>query len=52
MCKVEASPYTPQLKRDYIPGCGDCVDMVCFACGWDKERAWELGGKDLLVRLH
>lgn len=33
-----------QLKRDYIPGLGDCLDMVILGAGWQKDRAIELGG--------
>ena len=33
-----------QLKCDYIPDHGDCLDMVCFAAGWNKDRARELQG--------
>ncbi|EKM49924.1 uncharacterized protein PHACADRAFT_178551 [Phanerochaete carnosa HHB-10118-sp] len=31
-----------KLKADYIPGHGDCVDLVLLGAGWDKERAREL----------
>ncbi|OSD05314.1 hypothetical protein PYCCODRAFT_1385066 [Trametes coccinea BRFM310] len=31
-----------KLKRDYIPGHGDTVDLVMLAASWDKDRAREL----------
>ncbi|KAI9062683.1 hypothetical protein FKP32DRAFT_1652628 [Trametes sanguinea] len=31
-----------KLKRDYIPGHGDAVDLVMLAASWDKDRAREL----------
>ncbi|KAF8216343.1 hypothetical protein K438DRAFT_1703159 [Mycena galopus ATCC 62051] len=31
-----------KLKRDYIPGFGDCVDLVILGGSWDKNRAREL----------
>ncbi|KAJ6581305.1 hypothetical protein B0H19DRAFT_1018028 [Mycena capillaripes] len=31
-----------KLKRDYIPGYGDCVDLVILGGSWDKSRAREL----------
>ncbi|KAJ6518607.1 hypothetical protein C8R45DRAFT_948670 [Mycena sanguinolenta] len=31
-----------KLKRDYIPGYGDCVDLVILGSSWDKDRAREL----------
>jgi len=43
--KSELSEYNDErwpwvkLKADYIPGCGDCVDFVCFGASWSKERA-------------
>ncbi|KAJ7435078.1 hypothetical protein B0H11DRAFT_685749 [Mycena galericulata] len=33
-----------KLKRDYIPGYGDCVDLVILGVSWEKER-----GRDLRV---
>ncbi|KAI8985616.1 hypothetical protein BD414DRAFT_60158 [Trametes punicea] len=31
-----------KLKRDYIPGHGDTVDLVLLAASWEKDRAREL----------
>ncbi|OSX64101.1 hypothetical protein POSPLADRAFT_1088234, partial [Postia placenta MAD-698-R-SB12] len=31
-----------KLKRDYIPGYGDTVDLVIVGAAWEKERAREL----------
>ena len=42
---------TSQLKADYIPGYGDCVDLVLLGAGWDKERARELLGALVLHLL-
>jgi DNA ligase-4 len=33
-----------QLKKDYIPGLGDTLDMCVVGAAWEKEKARDLGG--------
>ncbi|KAF8603783.1 hypothetical protein BDV93DRAFT_544423, partial [Ceratobasidium sp. AG-I] len=32
-----------KMKKDYIPGLGDCADFVVLGAGWDRDRGRELG---------
>lgn len=42
-----------KLKRDYIPGIYDCIDMAVIGASWDKERARELGvGTDTFTTFY
>ncbi|THU99167.1 DNA ligase/mRNA capping enzyme, partial [Dendrothele bispora CBS 962.96] len=45
-CSSYNDPRSPwvKLKRDYIPGFGDTIDLVLLGVGWDKERGEKLGG--------
>lgn len=38
------SPWV-KVKRDYIKGYGDCVDLVVVGAGWERGRARELRGE-------
>jgi DNA ligase 4 len=38
-----------KLKRDYIPGYGDTLDMVLAGASWEKERGRELRGDDTII---
>ena len=40
------------LQKDYIPGLGDCIDLVVVGAGWDVDRARELHGGSALHRCH
>lgn len=33
-----------KMKRDYIPGLGDTVDLVLLGASWDAQRGRELNG--------
>lgn len=52
--KAEESQYNEygfpwvKLKKDYIEGFGDCVDLVIVGASWDRDRARELRGGYLL----
>ncbi|KAH7100306.1 hypothetical protein BKA62DRAFT_800909 [Auriculariales sp. MPI-PUGE-AT-0066] len=37
-----SSPWV-KLKKDYIPGLGDCIDLVIVGASWDKDRGRILG---------
>ena len=40
-----------QLKKDYILGYGDTIDLVVIAAAWEKDRARELRGAFYLQNL-
>lgn len=40
-----------QLKKDYISGYGDTIDLVVIAATWEKDRARELRGVFCLWNL-
>lgn len=33
-----------KLKKDYIPGLGDCLDMILVGASWEKDRGHQLKG--------
>lgn len=33
------------MKKDYVPGYGDTIDLVVIAASWEKDRARELRGR-------
>lgn len=37
-----------KIKKDYIAGYGDCIDLVVVGAGWNKERGRELRGMYLI----
>jgi len=39
-----------KLKKDYIPGLSDCVDLVIVGACWEKDRGRELRGTGLNTR--
>ena len=43
--RVLCHSYILQPKKDYVPECGDTIDLVAVTVGWDKDRARELRGR-------
>lgn len=41
-----------KMKKDYIPGLGDCADFVVLGAGWERERGRELGGESYAFFSH
>jgi DNA ligase 4 len=57
MLKDADAPYNDyrrpwvKLKKDYIDGYGDCLDLLLFSGRWDKDRGRELRGTFLVLQL-
>lgn len=39
---ADRKSYRADLKKDYIPTLGDCIDLVLLGAGWDPDRARDL----------